>query len=294
MGLDRRYFLARVGVLGALAGAGSIAPGLLRGAAAAQPVTDGDPLLDVVRDLLAELSRDTLNGLAVFVVPGPDKYSRAQGTPRTEPGALEAKTPDFLMESLDSFVPAPDQLVTPVAAALANGLADVPLDLPGNLALPLLNLGRLDDVIRLVLRNGQTLPLSLVIALLLNVLATQVNPAAVSGPFLSPFSRLSFEEKAKAFELLEGPDAALAAAIDDELPEPLTGSVSGLMQFVGGALLEFSAFGTYCEWSTFDPKTLGVTDTPVGWQLAGYDVGVVDGWDEFKGYYQGRRKVSAR
>lgn len=66
------------------------------------------------------------------------------------------------------------------------------------------------------------------------------------------------------------------------------------MRFVGGALLEFSAFGTYCEWSKFDPKSLSVTDTPVGWKLSGYDVGVVDGWDEFKGYYQGRRKVSAR
>jgi hypothetical protein len=294
MGLDRRFFLARVGVLGALAGAGAVAPGLLTGPAAAQPLAAGNPLLDVVRRLLAELSRDTLNGLAVFVAPGPDAYSRAQGTPRTEPGAMEARTPDFLMEALDSFVSAPDQLVTPVTAALTNGLADVPIALPADLSLPLLNINQLDDAVRLLLRNDESVPLSLVIALLLNVLATQVNPAAVSGPFLSPFSRLSFEEKAKAFELLEGPDAQLVAALDNEVPEPLRGTVSGLMQFVGGALLEFSAFGTYCEWAKFDPKTLSVTDTPVGWKISGYDVGAVDGWDEFKGYYQGRRKVSAR
>lgn len=167
--------------------------------------------------------------------------------------------------------------------------------LPGGLpALPTGTLLDLDDAVRKLLRNDETLPLSLLIALLLNNLATQVNPAATGGAFLSPFARLSFEEKAQAFQRLEEPTADLVAAIDGELPEPLRGMASGMLQFVAGALLEFSAFGTFCEWSKFDPASRYVTGTPVGWRLSGYDPGGMDGWDEFRGYYQGREKVSSR
>lgn len=74
----------------------------------------------------------------------------------------------------------------------------------------------------------------------------------------------------------------------------MKGTVSGILQFIAGALLEFSAFGTFCEWSTFDADKLFVSKRPVGWDLAKYDPGSMDGWDEFKGYYQGRQKVSAR
>lgn len=290
--MDRRVFLARLGVLGAVTGASTALPASVRGAAASSA---SDPLVDVVSKLLAELARDSLNGLSAFVVPGKDAYSRAQGTPRDEPGAMEARTPDFLIESLDNYVPLPDQLAKPVAAALANGLADVPIPLPGGLpTLPTGGAARLDDAIRLLLRNDETLPLSLVVALLLNTLATQVNPAAVNGLFLSPFSRLSFAEKASAFEMLEQTDSQFVAAIDRELPGPLKGVASGILRFLAGALLEFSAFGTYSEWSTFDPASLYVTKPPVGWRISGYDPGGMDGWDEFKGYYQGREKVSPR
>lgn len=287
---DRRTFLARIGLLGAVAGSAVLAPGLLAPTTASAAA---DPLLDLVKRALAELARDTLNGLAVFVVPGQDAYSRAQGTPRAEPGAMEARTPDFLITSLDNYVPVPDQVGIPIGSALANGLADVPIALPGGLPL-LPNLLDLDDAVRTLLRNDETLPLSLIVALLLNNLAVQVNPLAVGGLFLSPFARLSFAEKAKAFQLLEEPTAGLVAAIDGELPEPLKGTASGMLQFLAGALLEFSAFGTFCEWSKFDPATRYVTGTPVGWRLTGYDPGVLDGWDEFRGYYQGREKVSAR
>ncbi|GGU46677.1 hypothetical protein [Nocardioides albus] len=289
--VDRRFFLTRVGVLGALAAAGTAVPGVARA------VTTGpaDPLVGVVSKLLAELARDTLNGLAVFVVPGPDGYSRTQGTPRSEPGAMEAKTPDFLIESLDNYVPMPDQIAAAVGRALANGLADVPIVVPNGLPLiPNALLADLDDVIKLLLRNDSALPLSAVIALLLNTQAVRVDPSSAVGPHLSPFSRLSFAKKAEVFELLEHADPQLVKAIDAELPEPLKGTVSGILQFIAGALLEFSAFGTFCEWSTFDADKLTVSKRPVGWDLAKYDPGSMDGWDEFKGYYQGRQKVSAR
>ncbi|MFD4323125.1 hypothetical protein ACFWQC_00720 [Nocardioides sp. NPDC058538] len=290
--IDRRFFLTRVGVLGALAAAGTVVPGAARAVTSGSPT---DPLVDVVAKLLAEIARDTINGLAVFVAPGPDAYSRTQGTPRQEPGAMEAKTPDFLIESLDNYVPLPDQVATAVGRALANGLADVPIVVPNGL--PLVTnglLADLDDAIKLLLRNDAALPLSVVIALLLNSQAVRVDPGSAAGAHLSPFSRLSFAKKAEVFELLEQADPQLVGSIDAELPEPLQGTTSGIMRFIAGALLEFSVFGTFCEWSTFDAAGLTVTERPVGWDLTKYDPGSMDGWDEFKGYYQGRQKVSAR
>ncbi|TQL66548.1 hypothetical protein FB381_0411 [Nocardioides albertanoniae] len=288
--VDRRFFLTRVGVLGALAAAGTAVPGVARAVTSGSPA---DPLVDQVAKLLAAIARDTLNGLAVFVVPGPDAYSRTQGTPREEPGAMEARTPDFLIESLDNYVPMSDQVAAAVGRALANGLADVPIVVPP--AIPVVTnslLADLDDVVKVLLRNDSALPLSAVIALLLNTQAVRVDPGSAAGPHLSPFSRLSFAKKAEVFELLEQADPQLVGSIDRELPEPLKGSVSGILQFIAGALLEFSAFGAYSEWSTFDAATLTVAKPPLGWGLAKYDPGSMDGWDEFKGYYQGRQKVS--
>lgn len=294
--VDRRAFLARLGVLGAVAGAGVAMPGVASAVTAPTRAMPGLLSLDVVKDLLASLAEDTLNGLTTFVVPGPDAYSAAQGTPREEPGALEAKATAFLIDSLDNYVPLPDQLSVSLGNALADGLGDVELPLPGGIGglLSSVDLISLDDAVLQLLRNDETLPLSLVIALLLNAVATQVNPASVNGLFLSPFARLRFAEKAEVFRQFEEPNAALVEALDSNLPEPLQHTASGMLQFVAGALLEFSAIGTYCEWSTFDPDSRWVTEPPVGWALSGYDPGVMDGWDEFKGYYQGRRKVSSR
>lgn len=294
-GYSRRAFLARVGVLGAAAaGAGGL---VLRTDAGSGPnvtLQTGQELDDSLRRLLAELSRDTLNGLTAFVVPGSDRYSHRQGTPRSEPGALQAGGTDFLIESLDNFVPFPDSVAQPVAAALQTALSDLDIPLVGGLLdlLPLVD--TLDDALRALLASPtETIPLSLVVALLLNLVATQVNPLAVSGVLLSPFARLRFAEKAAAFSLIEGPDADLVAALDTQLPEPLRASVSGVLRFVGGALLEFPAFGSYGEWSVFDPATRTVRSRPVGWQLTGYG-GVSDGWDDFLGYYQGRTAVEGR
>jgi hypothetical protein len=287
---SRRKFLARIGVLGAVTGAG----GLLVPASSSAQLLPLPGLLDALRTVLAELARDTLNGLTTFVVPGPDPYSRAQGTPRVEAGALDARATDFLIEALDNFVPFPQEMADPVAAALTTALSDLGVELPDSLLglLPL-PVETLDDALGELLANDETLPLSLVVALLLNLVATQVNPLAVSGAFLSPFARLSFAEKGAAFALLEGPDADLVAALDTQLPQPLRASVSGILRFVGGALLEFPAFASYNEWAVFDPARKRLRATPVGWRLTGYD-GVSDGWDDLIGYYQGRTEVENR
>ncbi|NDL55464.1 hypothetical protein [Phytoactinopolyspora mesophila] len=294
--IARRTFLARIGVLGAASAVGTAIPLTLpRTATAADADVLLKPLVDLLQPLLAELSRDTLSGLVVMTCPGPDRFSRAQGTPRSEPGAIEAGAPDFIINALDNFLPFPDQIATPLATALATALDDTGIPLPPSLhSLLLGQVNTLDQALMVILRNDQAVPLSLVVALLLNLLATQVNPLAVTGSLLSPFARLSLDEKCRAFELLEGPNADLLAVLDSNLPEPLTSSLAGLLQFLAGALLEFSAFGAHNEFAVFDPGTKELIERPVGWELSGYQPdGVVDGWNEFIGYYEDRTEVSA-
>ncbi|MGW7680083.1 hypothetical protein ACWGID_05045 [Kribbella sp. NPDC054772] len=271
--LSRRAFLARVGILGAAAGGGGLlARSLLAPAdAAANPVLP--PAVDLIRPLLADLARDTLNGLTVFAMPGPDAYSRTQGTPSSTPGAIEAGATDLIIDSLDNFVPFPDEIAQPIGAALVTGLANSRIELPG-LDVPPVRLHTLDEALAAYLRSDEALPLSFPIAGLLNLMATQVNPLAVNGPHLSPFARLSYAEKARAFELIERTDADLVALLDVRLPEPLKESVSELLKFVGGALIEFATFGAYGESAVYDKVSR-----------------TVEGWDDFIGYYQGRRKV---
>ncbi len=286
---DRRSFLARVGLLGTVVGTGSMLP--------RSALAQGDPLDDLVEQLnpvLRELGRDTWNGLASFVVPGPDAYSSAQGTPREEPGGMEAKLPDFLIASLDNFVPFPQEIARPVASAVATGLSDSGVELPLGLGdlLPG-EVARLDEALKKLTATDAAIPLSVSVAMLLNLLATQANPASAQGPFLSPFARLSFEDKAKAFELLERTDADLVELLDSNFPEPLKDSVSGLLKFVGGALLEFSAFGGYSEYAVFDADSKTLTGTPVGWTLTGFAPPEgQNGYDDFIGYYQGRQEVT--
>ncbi|HEY4027593.1 MAG TPA: twin-arginine translocation signal domain-containing protein [Candidatus Dormibacteraeota bacterium] len=289
--LSRRVFLTRLGVLGAVAGTSGLLPRLSYASTSPLGLLN---VVDLLRPVLDQLSRDTMNGLAVFVVPGPDAYSAAQGTPRPEPGAMEARTPEFLIRSLDNFLPFPQQLARPLTAALQTGLAPTGLRLPSLvISLTGLQVGTVDQALSILLQNNQAVPLSLAVALVLNLAATQVDPAAVNGPFLSPFSRLSFEQKAQAFALLEGGDAALVALLDAQLPQPLHDSVSGVLEFVAGALLEFSGFGSYSEFGVFNTTTRALASRPVGWQLTNYlPQGVVDGWDDFLGYYQNRRSVT--
>lgn len=283
--LDRRAFLARIGLLGAAVGAGGLFPPV----ASAQV----DPLGDLVaqlRPVLAELARDTLNGLSAFVFPGSDEYSAAQGTPRPEAGWLEAKSTDFMIAALDNFVPFPDRMAQPIAAAVATGTADSGIPLPGIEQLPL-QAATLDEALAALLENDATIPLSLAIAGMLNLVATQVNPAAVNGAFLSPFARLGYAEKAQVFQRIEQANSDLVALLDAEFPEPSKDAVSGLLKFVGGALLEFVGYGSFTEWAVLtEDKQL--TARPVGWDLAGYlPDGPVEGWDDFLGYYQGRTEV---
>ncbi len=295
--MSRRVFLARIGVLGA--GAAilprcTVAPG---GGALESEAIDLGLLIELLRPVLADLSRDTLNGFVAFSVPGRDPYSAAQGTPRGEPGGIEAGGTDFLIDNLDRFLPFPDDLLRPAASALVVALRDLPLplELPLPLPLPLPGglLGDVEEALLFILANDDTVPLSLPVALLLNYVGTVVDPLSLEGAFLSPFSRLSFADKARAMELVETTNPDLVALLDASVPEPLRASVSGLLRFLGGALHEFAAFGCLGESQVYDAGSRTLTGRPVGWQLTGYlpDNQTGDGWDDLLGYYQDRREV---
>jgi hypothetical protein len=66
--------------------------------------------------------QQTMNGLVAFVVPGRDRYSRAQGTKSKAPGGIEAGATPALIRTLDRFLPGPLPL-SATAATILNGYA---------------------------------------------------------------------------------------------------------------------------------------------------------------------------
>lgn len=206
--ISRRKFIVR-----ALLGAGALSslPALLEKTGLAEAALAAGQ----------DLTRDTLNGVAVFFVPGPDPYSAHQGESAPEPGGLETGAGEGLFQGLNfanPFVP---------------NLADV-------------------------------------VAALLNSTALAVNPAA-SGPFVSPFSNLSFADKGRVFAALEG--------------NPASAPLAGILPLVVGFL-------AYAETAVFNPATRTISGRPIGWDLSNYS-GVSNGRDEFRGYFRNRRKADA-
>ena len=293
VGFNRRAFLWRTGTLGAAATI-ALYPQIARAAGALDPILDqiAKPAMDV-------LARDTIAGLVAFEVPGTDRYSQVQGVTSPNPGGVDAKATEVFLVDLDEFLPVPETYAHALAASLTTAVSDLPLPLNELGVLGQLGEGlaaQMDDALRALLESDTSVPLSLVIALMLNFLATQVNATSLLGPITaSPFANLTFAEKAQAFALLEGGDAQLIATLDDNAPEPLKDSLSGLLKFVGGALQEFGTYLSYTEWGVLDQQTKTLTARPVGWDLSNYQPGLttqVDGWDEFIGYFQNRQSTS--
>ena len=294
--LGRRDLLIRAGLLGAIVAAG----GALPAPASAEVPEALEPLLElVVQPALNLVTADTYGGLAVFGVPGSDRFSAAQGLTSDTPGGIEAGSPALLQHTVDFFVSWPDAYVHALTAAFTTGVSEVPIpsSLLGGLLAPLEKVGAtLDDVIRLALRNDRTLPMSLALALLMNVAATQVRPSSVAGPIAgSPFANLTHQEKAFTFQRIEQANPALVELIDDHLPEPLNETASGLLKYAGGLLLTLSTYSAYTEFAVFDRDSGKAVRRPVGWDLSRYMPGrtvPADGWNEFLGFYQGRRAVT--
>jgi len=104
-----------------------------------------------------------------------------------------------------------------------------------------------------------------------------VNPAAGNGDALSPFARLSFDEKAKVMQLLE----ADSSWDDTEF------------KFVSGILPGFVGFLAWSEAGVINPDTRTLEKRPVGWKLSKFD-GPAEGHPEFRGYYHGHRSARKR
>lgn len=109
---------------------------------------------------------------------------------------------------------------------------------------------------------------SAVVATILNDLALVVDPSA-GGPFPSAFSRLSFGEKVRVVQIMDGTDALAPLA---------------------GILPAFAAYLAYSEAGVLDRRSRSLTGQPVGWTISAYQ-GVSDGRDELQGYLDGRRKA---
>ena len=114
----RRAFLVRSGVIGAAIALVDV-PTLL------EPTKTGaaGPSLAELAPVFDALSKDTMNGLVAFVVPGPDLYSLAQGVHDTAPGGLAADGSAFMLNALDNFYPVPQEPLLLLVQALATGIS---------------------------------------------------------------------------------------------------------------------------------------------------------------------------
>ena len=152
-----------------------------------------------------------------------------------------------------------------------------------------------DEAFRAFVAGDDAVPLSLLVALMLNFGATSVNPTAVSGPFpSSPFASLSHKDKLEVFRRFEEDNGEFVALLDRGAPEPYRETLSGQVALLGGLLPAFPAFYSYSEYGVFDTSRGVATRRPVGWNLSRYARGRVrpaNGWREFKGYYRGRRRA---
>jgi hypothetical protein len=277
---SRRRFLGHVG-----AGAIWIAtPAGLALHTAAHAQSAANSRLEKIAAQLNIFARQTMAGVAAFCVPGNDLYSIGQGvTTLAAPGAVAAKADAFLVYMFDNYLPLPG------ARALATGLGA-----PFNgvvLTLPDGSNESLGSAVTEVVSTLDSMPLSLLLVLALNALALFVRPSSAVGLLPSPFARLSWRDKAKVFELLEAPGDDTLRTISEGIKEPVTRTLIGYLQLAGLGLLAFAGQGAYSEWGVIDPATRTLRAQPVGWRLSHYG-GVSDGWDEFKGYYQGRKEVS--
>ncbi len=295
----RRAFLVRAGVLGlavalppALAGPPS--------AGAAAPTATADVIEDLMRWLRPQLQRlafDTFSGVAAFCLPGPDLYSLRQLEVRAEAGGVATKTPQFLMDTIDGYLPLPDAIVVPLLTEGTRELGSLPTPLPLSLRrVGLSRAQRVDEALTLVLENDEHLPASIVIALLLNVTASVLVPASLFRiGFDSPFARLRYTEKARVFADLEGPEPSVVAALRPLVGDFLADELRSLIRFLSMAMLALPSDGMYSEQSTFDRATRQLVRRPIGWDQTRYLPGRTrppDGHPELLGYYQGRTEVA--
>jgi len=188
--------------------------------------------------------------------------------------AAAAQSPDLTEDTLNGLVAFVLPGSDPYSVAQGQSFNG-----PGGLAantVPVL-IKTLDNVVPAATFVGPNaaVPVSGGVATLLNSYAGRVNPAATNGGFPSNFSRLSFAEKAKVFELWE--------------QEPSGDGTE--MRFLAGILPGVVTLLALSEAGVFDPSTRQPSSRPVGWDISGYG-GPAEGHAELKGYYRGLRSAT--
>ena len=288
----RRDFLARSGLMGAVA---AISPMLLASSKSEASLLS-DSLINKVFDAM---TLDTFSGVSAFVIPGNDWHSISQGHFNLKVGAEAANTPQFLLENLDNYLPWPKDIAGPILSEIARAFSNSAKPIPFALALVLkpietLILNKLDEYMDRLIEGSETIPLAHVFSLLLNVTATLVNPFAIGGSHLAPFSRLNFQEKAEVFKRLETGQPDLSELISLNLTQQQSDMLPILMATFSRTLIQLTAFGGLSEWHALDQTTRTLNIRPIGWDLTQYlPNGNVEGWDDFLGYYQDRSQIDA-
>lgn len=241
---------------------------------------------EAVLDRLVLSSTDAMRGMVVMMMPAGDPYSVRQGVTANGPGPLDQNAPESFVNLVDRFIPQGDQLLRPVAVALSTTLVDLTGGVPG--ALPDAERARVIDEAIGYRFNDRTFPATLLAGLLLDVGALLVDVRSIDGPFASAFANSTYTSKCRVMELIESPLPLLVSLIDDALPQPLAGSASGVLKFLGGILLDGAAFTAWSEHELYDRHTRTLSARPIAWDITGYRPnGLVDGHDEFIGFHKG-------
>ena len=333
---SRRQFMTRTGLV---AVATALPSALFAKNASAFIVLPKPSSNQVIANVLHRLVFDTFSGLLAFVAPGNDCYSVAQGgLPLTKPGgalanSLEEDLVDcelngnFLaLQHLVNTQPIlPIDFLRTQIQVLTTALRLNPISLPIS-GIADSELIDLDEALDQLLDEGtltpqntgcQTLPpvglsSSLLSSLLLNLVATLVDPSTLTtdpppgcGAPVTPFARLSFNDKETVFEELD----RFTSNENPVLSALLGPSLLGLLSLLGSGLLSAAAMVSYSEASNLDVQRLTETgqvdldlSRPVsGWDLSNYQkhqrggvtvYDTVHGWDVFGGYWEGRTEAT--
>jgi len=290
---QRRDFLTRSGLVGAVA---AVSPMLLSSSKSQASLFSSNAFIS---EVFNAITLDTFAGVSASVIPGNDWHSISQQQFTLNKGAVAANTQQFLLENLDNYLPWPQDIAAPILSALASAYSEAAGPVPFSLALALkpvetLILNKLDGYMDKLIAGEETVPLAHVFSLILNITATMVNPLALRGSHLSPFSRLSFSEKMEVFKRLETGEPDIAQLISINLTAQQSALLPSLMNTFARNLIQLSAFGAMSEWHALDSTTRTLNVRPIGWEISNYlPQGNVEGWDDFLGYYQNRSSIDA-
>lgn len=332
----RRQFIVRTG-LAAVAASLPASLWTRRAAAFQSAVPTEDQILATV---LQRFIYDTYSALLAFEVPGNDCYSIAQGVavpgiggqPNDgyEEDLLDCKlNGNFLalQHLVDEQSILPDDFIRTQLAILISRLGDNPIMVPGQgpdgQAVVFLDeaLARLLDqgTLEVGADGCSELPplrlsTSLLIAVILNLSASLADPSSIlpdggstcGTGLLTPFARLGFVDKQRAFELLDLTTSQSNPIISTVLGPTILG-VTGLLS---GTILSAAGLVAYSEAQRLNvlkyietgEVELDFSGPVPGWEIARYQtferngrtVGdTVHGWDVLEGYWQGRTEADS-